>query len=227
MKVFTAMHVPVLHSLQLSLLGSWAISKIAQRCSREKARVAMSEPREITRILAEARMGHEQALEQLIPVVYQELRRLAAYYMQQERPEHTLQATELVHEVYLRLVRREAPDWRDRAHFFAVAAQVMRNLLVDHARARLRTKRGGGRKLPLDAAVTLAAVQSEELLAIEEALEELSAIDPRQGRIVELRYFGGLSVEEVAAVLHISECTVKREWRMAKAWLRSRMEIAS
>lgn len=186
---------------------------------------AMNEPGEITRILAEARLGDEQALQQLIPVVYSELRRLAAYYMQQERPEHTLQATELVHEVYLRLVGRRAPDWQDRAHFFAVAAQVMRNLLVDHARARLRAKRGG-LKLPLDEARTLAAVQSDELLAIEEALEGLSAIDPRQGRIVELRYFGGLSIEEVAAVLRISECTVKREWRMAKAWLRSRMEAA-
>lgn len=186
-----------------------------------------TEPGEITRMLSEARLGDEQALQQLIPVVYQELRRLAAYYMQQERPEHTLQATELVHEAYLRLVDREAPDWRDRAHFFAVAAKVMRNLLVDHARARRRAKRRGGLTFPLDEALTLAAVESEELLAIENALGQLSTIDPRQGRIVELRYFGGLSVEEVAAVLHISGPTVKREWRMAKAWLRAQLGVAS
>jgi RNA polymerase sigma-70 factor, ECF subfamily len=146
--------------------------------------------------------------------------------MQQERPEHTLQATELVHEAYLRLVGRQAPDWQDRAHFFAVAAQVMRNLLVDHARARRRDKRGGGLIFPLDETHALAAVKSEDLLEIEDALKRLSAIDLRQGQIVELRYFGGLSIEEVAAVLHISECTVKREWRMAKAWLRARMEAA-
>jgi len=184
-------------------------------------------PRDVTTLLLAWRAGDEGALEALMPLVYTELRRLAHIRMRGEDPDHPLQTTALVHEAFLKLIDTRRVRWKNRVHFFAVAAQVMRNLLVDHARARLRTKRGGGRKLPLDAAVTLAAVQSEELLAIEEALEELSAIDPRQGRIVELRYFGGLSVEEVAAVLHISECTVKREWRMAKAWLRSRMEIAS
>ena len=187
----------------------------------------MGETGEVTRILSEVRRGSREALEELIPVVYQELRRLAAHYMQQERPEHTLQATELVHEAYLRLVGRENADWQNRAHFFGAAAQVMRSLLVDHARARQRAKRGGGYALQLNEALTVAAVKSDELLAIEEALERLCEIDPRQGRIVELRYFGGLSVEEVAEVLGISERTVKREWQMAKVWIHAEVRSGS
>ncbi len=182
---------------------------------------------EVTRILSEVRRGNPEALEELIPLVYRELRRLAAYYMQQERPEHTLQATELVHEAYLRLAGRENADWQNRAHFFGVAAQVMRSLLVDHARARLRAKRGGGQTVQLNEGLTFAAVKSDELLAIEEALARLCRIDPRQGRIVELRYFGGLSVEEVAEVLGISERTVKREWQMAKVWLHAEVKNRS
>jgi RNA polymerase sigma factor (TIGR02999 family) len=143
--------------------------------------------------------------------------------MKQERTSHTLQATALVHEAYLRLAGQKQPDWLDRAHFFAVASQVMRNLLVDHARARRRVKRGGGSILQLDEALTLAAFDSEEVLSLEEALERLSRIDPRQERIVELRYFGGLSIGEVATVLGISERTVKREWQMARAWLYAEM----
>ena len=174
---------------------------------------------EITEMLAQVRNGDEAALGRLIPIVYKELRRLAAHHMKQERPSHTLQATALVHEAFLRLAGQKQPDWRDRVHFLAVASQVMRNLLVDHARARRRVKRGGGCELQLDEALTLAAFESEEVLALEEALERLSRIDPRQERIVELRYFGGLSVEEVATVLGISARTVKREWQMARAWL--------
>jgi RNA polymerase sigma factor (TIGR02999 family) len=166
-------------------------------------------------------------MEKLIPLVYQELRRLAAYHMQQERSGHTLQATALVHEVYLRLAGSEKLDLRNRAHFFAVAAQVMRNLLVDHARARNCAKRGGGATLPLDEALTLAAADSEELLAIHDALDELARMDPRQSRIVELKYFGGMSIEEIAAVLDLSERTVKREWQMAKAWLYERVSGGS
>jgi RNA polymerase sigma-70 factor (ECF subfamily) len=173
----------------------------------------------ITELLAEVRKGDEAALGRLIPIVYQELRRLAAHYMKPERTSHTLQATALVHEAYLRLAGQKQPDWRDRTHFFAVASQVMRNLLVDHARARRRLKRGGGCELQLDEALTLAAFENKEVLALEEALQRLSRIDPRQERIVELRYFGGLSIEEVATVLGISERTVKREWQMARAWL--------
>lgn len=185
----------------------------------------MVESGDVTRILHEVRHGDQDALRQLIPIVYMELRRLAQHYMQGQRPDHSLQATELVHEVYLRLVGSVAPDWQNRAHFFAVAAQVMRNLLVDHARARQRLKRGGKGKTQLDEALTLAGTQNEELLAVHEALDRLADLDPRQGRIVELRYFGGLSNDEVAAVLGISERTVKREWQIAKAWLRSHVEV--
>ncbi|MDP8980617.1 MAG: sigma-70 family RNA polymerase sigma factor [Acidobacteriota bacterium] len=179
----------------------------------------MAETGEITELLADVRKGDQRAIETLVPIVYQELRRLASYYMQRERPEHTLQATALVHEAYLRLAGGEKQDWQDRAHFFAAAAQVMRNLLIDHARARRRDKRGGGCDICLDDAITLAVVENPDLLAIDEALEGLVKIDPRQSRIVELRYYGGLSIKEVAAVLDISDRTVKREWQMAKAWL--------
>jgi RNA polymerase sigma factor (TIGR02999 family) len=182
----------------------------------------MNEPGEITRILTGAEQGDEQALQRLIPIVYSELRRLAAYHMQKERPDHTLQATALVHEVYLRLTGSKKLDLRNRAHFFAVASNVMRNLLVDHARARKRAKRGGGGALPLDEALTLTMADSNEVLAIHDALDELTQVDARQSRIVEMKYFGGMSVEEIAAVLGISDRTVKREWQMAKAWLYER-----
>lgn len=185
----------------------------------------MLESGEVTRILQEVRCGDADALKRLIAAVYQELRRLAQHYMQGQRPDHSLQATELVHEAYLRLAGHDAPDWQNRAHFLAVAAQVMRNLLVDHARARQRLKRGGGGNTQLDEALILAGPQSEELMAVHEALERLAALDPRQGRIVELRYFGGLSIDEVAAVLGVSDRTVKREWQIAKAWLRSHVEV--
>jgi RNA polymerase sigma factor (TIGR02999 family) len=174
---------------------------------------------EITELLADVRKGDLRAIETLLPMVYDELRRLAAYHMQSERPDHTLQATALVHEVYLRLAGPDARDWRDRAHFFASAAQVMRNLLVDHARARQRVKRAGGHLIRLEDAPTLAARQDGNLLAIHEALDRLLKIAPRHARIVELRYFGGLSVKETAVVLGISDRTVRREWQMAKAWL--------
>lgn len=170
-------------------------------------------------MLAEIRGGSQQAIETLIPVVYAELRRLAAYYMRRERPDHSLQATALVHEAYLRLAGPQSKDWQNRAHFFAVAAQVMRNLLVDHARARQRSKRDGGILLRLDDQLTLAAAASEDLPAVDDALNSLSKVAPRPARIVEMRYFGGLSVEEIAAVLDISDRTVRREWQMAKAWL--------
>jgi|SRR5579872_64382 len=179
----------------------------------------MTEAGEISELLAEVRKGDQRAIETLMPIVYQELRRLASYYMQRERPDHTLQATALVHEAYLRLAGPGTHDCQDRAHFFAAAAKVMRNLLIDHARARHRAKRGGSANVRLEDAVTLAIAENPELLAIDEALQNLAKIDPRQSRIVELRYFGGLSVEEVAAVLGISDRTVKREWQMAKAWL--------
>jgi len=179
----------------------------------------MAKAEEITELLADLRKGDQRAIETLMPIVYQELRRLAAHYMQRQPPDHTLQATALVHEAYLRLAGSRTLDWRDRAHFFAAAAQVMRNLLVDHARAGHRAKRGAGNDVRLDEALTLAAPESQYLLAIDEALSSLAKIDPRQSQIVELRYFGGLTIAEVATVLDISDRTVKREWQMAKAWL--------
>ncbi|MBZ5637026.1 MAG: sigma-70 family RNA polymerase sigma factor [Acidobacteriia bacterium] len=174
---------------------------------------------EVTELLADVRKGDPRAIEKLMPMVYDELRRLAAYHMQSERPDHTLQATALVHEVYLRLAGPDARSWLDRAHFFATAAQVMRNLLVDHARARQRVKRAGGHLVRLEDAPTLAVRDDENLLAIHDALDRLSKTAPRHARIVELRYFAGLSVEEAAVVLGISDRTVRREWQMAKAWL--------
>jgi RNA polymerase sigma factor (TIGR02999 family) len=179
----------------------------------------MSEVGEITEILDQVRKGNQEALQKLIPIVYEELRRLAAHYMRGERSDHTLQTTALVHEAYLQLVGQKSPDWRDHKHFFAVAAQVMRHLLVDYARARKRIKRGGGGAVPLEDAAAVLTMGPEELLAIDDALDILARISPRQSRVVELRCFGGLSVQEIAEVLEVSERTVKSDWQMAKAWL--------
>jgi RNA polymerase sigma-70 factor (ECF subfamily) len=174
---------------------------------------------EVTRLLRDLQNGDAAAQAKLIPLVYQELRRLAARHMRGERPGHTLQATALVHEAFLRLTEQNA-DWQNKAHFFAVASQVMRHILIDHARGRVRVKRGGGQqRILLDEALLLTDTFSEELLALDEALERLAKLDPRQARIVELRFFGGLSVEEAAEVAGISPKTVKRDWSLAKAWL--------
>ena len=178
---------------------------------------------EITRLLARVRTGDQQANAQLAPLIYDELRRTAAYYMRAERPDHTLQATALVHETYLKLVGQDI-DWQSRAHFFAVAAQVMRRVLVDYARATKADKRAGKLvRIPLESALVYAEEQSGELIALDEALERLGQWDPRQSRIVELRFFAGLSVEETAEVLGISMRTVKRDWSMARAWLYSEL----
>lgn len=182
---------------------------------------------EITRLLARVRTGDEQANAQLAPLIYDELRRLAAYYIRGERPDHTLQATALVHEAYIRLVGQDI-DWQSRAHFFAVAAQVMRRVLVDYARAAKADKRAGKlHRIPLESALVYAEEQSGELIALDEALERLGQWDPRQSRIVELRFFAGLSVEETAEVLGISTRTVKRDWSMARAWLYSELTKAA
>jgi RNA polymerase sigma factor (TIGR02999 family) len=182
---------------------------------------------EVTRLLLEWRGGNEAAMQRLLPVIYGELRRLAAWCMRQERPGHTLQATALVHEAYLKLVAEPGRDWQSRAHFFAVAANVMRNILVDYARARRADKRGGGREvLHLDEALTIAAVHSKDLVALEECLVRLEKLDSRAARIVELRWFAGLGVDEVAALLSVSPKTVKRDWAAAKAWLQGELEAA-
>ena len=185
----------------------------------------VSSPGEITILLGRLTQGSQKAEAELIPLVYQELRRIAGYYMQGERVSHTLQPTALVNEVYLRLVDQTRVDWRNRAHFFGVAAQLMRRILVNHALGHVAAKRGGHRarvdleKLEIGATPD----QSEEALAVDEALTRLSKFDPRQERIVEMRYYGGLTVEETAEALGISPRTVKREWAMAKAWLQAEL----
>jgi RNA polymerase sigma factor (TIGR02999 family) len=175
---------------------------------------------DVTLLLKQLSVGDKSVLHQLVPIVYGELRRLASSYMRHERPDHTLQTTALVHEAYLQLVGQERAHWENRGHFFGVAAQLMRRILVDHARAHNAAKRGGiSPKFSLDEAMTMAQERGGDLLAIEELLTRLAAIDPQQARVVELRFFGGLSVEETAQALAISDRTVKRDWAMAKAWM--------
>lgn len=174
----------------------------------------------VTALLLDWSQGHKEALDQLLPIVYEELRRQAARYLRKERVGHTLQTTALIHEAYIRLVDQRNVKWQNRAHFFGIAAQLMRRILVDHARSKGRAKRGGS-----DVRVSLAdanlSTKSRDLdiVALDEALEKLSAMDQQQARIVELRFFSGLTVEETAEVLSISPATVKRDWSMAKAWL--------
>ena len=180
----------------------------------------MEQPENVTLLLAEVRKGNPEAEGKLIPLVYDELRKLAGSYMRRERENHTLQATALVHEAYLKLVRQDVPDWQSRAHFFGIAAQLMRQVLVDHARGHTRKKRGGGQEMVVfDDALALTPEKSLEVMKIDESLQRLTKLDPRQSKIVELRFFGGLTVEETADVLGISPKTVKREWSLAKAWL--------
>lgn len=173
---------------------------------------------DVTVLLNAASGGDRAAPEKLLELVYDDLRRLAGAYLQNEPSEHTLQATALVHEAYLRLVDWETVTWQNRAQFFAVAAQVMRHILVDHARRKKTEKRHGGAKIVLDEAVNLRAEKEFDLLRLEEVLLSLEKLDPRQAKIVELRFYGGLSIEETAHVLSVSETTVKREWTLAKAW---------
>ena len=176
---------------------------------------------EVTGLLLEWQQGDNSALSRLTPLVYDELRRIAHRYMQRERDGHTLQTTALVNEAYLRLAGQRKFELQNRAHFFAVMAQVMRHVLIDHARRRRYDKRGGADALqvPLDEAAVMTIERAAELIALDEALSELMKLDRRKARIVELRYFGGLSIEETAAALEISPMTVRRDWRAAKAWL--------
>jgi RNA polymerase sigma-70 factor, ECF subfamily len=175
---------------------------------------------DVTDLLTDLGRGDQGALNKLMPLVYDELRRLASRHLRRERPGHTLQTTALVHEAYLKLVDQKNANWQNRVHFFAAAAQVMRHILVDHARSRRASKRGGGYcRLSLDAAALSSGEKDADLLTLNEALDSLAAIDPQQSRVVELRVFGGLTVEETAEALGVSTRTVKREWSMAKAWL--------
>jgi len=185
-------------------------------------------PSDVTALLLAWGRGEAEAREELIPLVYAELRRLAGRAMAGERGDHTLEPTALVHETYLRLIRQSGVPWQNRAHFFGVAARLMRQILVDHARAHKADKRGGGKpRLTLDSALAATAGGNEvELLALDDALTELTRIDEDQGRIVELRFFGGLSVVETAEALGISTATVKRDWAVARAWLFRRLAPA-
>jgi RNA polymerase sigma factor (TIGR02999 family) len=179
---------------------------------------------DVTILLAELAKGNQEAASKLIPLVYGEMRRLAVRYMRRERPNHTLQATALVHEAYLKLVEQRS-DWQSRAHFFGVAAQVMRHILIDHARGHVRAKRGGTKEaVTLDEALVFSEEKSAELLAVDEAMQRLAKLDPRQSKIVEMRFFGGLTVEETAEALGISTITVKRDWSLARAWLYGELE---
>jgi RNA polymerase sigma-70 factor, ECF subfamily len=177
-------------------------------------------PNEITERLIAWGAGDRAALDQLLPIVYQELRRMAGIYLRRENSGHTLQPTALVHEAWLRLIDQTRVDWRNRAQFFGVAARMMRRILVDHAKAKHREKRGGDIvKLSLDDLINLSQERTADLLALNDALDELTRIDERKSRVVELRFFGGFSVEETAQILEVSPETVMRDWKMAKAWL--------
>ena len=178
----------------------------------------------ITQLLVAWSGGRREALDDLLPLVYDELRRLAARYLRHEPLDHTLQPTALVHEAYMRLVDQRRVRWRNRAHFYGVAAQMMRRILVDHARAHKAEKRGAGwERVPLIEDEMPGGTGAVDVLALDEALERLAALDPQQERIVELRYFGGLTIDEVAEVVGLSAATVVREWTIAKAWLRSEL----
>ena len=180
----------------------------------------MSSTHEVTELLTAWSGGDKAALDKLMPLIHQELRRLAHRYMSRERPGHTMQTTALVNEAYLRLVNREGVHWQNRAHFFAIASQLMRHILVDHARSHAYAKRGGGAQtISLDEAMVVSQERAAEVVALDDALKELADIDPQQSRIVELRFFGGLTIEETAEVLHLSPATIKREWQTARAWL--------
>jgi RNA polymerase sigma factor (TIGR02999 family) len=182
-------------------------------------------PSGVTELLRRWNLGDREAMDRLMPIVYDELRRLAAGYLKAERRDHTLQPTALVHEAYLRLVRQDRVEWQNRAHFFGIAARMMRRVLVDHARRRQADKRdGGGFRLTIQVGESLEVSRDPELLELDEALVRLERLDADQARVVELRFFGGLTVEETATVLGISTATVKREWRTARAFLRQEMD---
>lgn len=181
---------------------------------------------EVTRLLRDWSAGRKEARDELLGLVYEPLRSIAERHLRGERDGHTLQPTALVNELYLRLVDQRGVDWNDRSHFFAVAAQVMRRILVDHARRRKSDKRGGGAiPLTIDAAVEKAAVENFDVIALDEALDRLNAVYPVQGKLVELRFYGGLTIDEAAGELGISPATVSREWSMARAWLRREMTL--
>ena len=188
----------------------------------------MSSPPDITALLIDWSKGDKTALDKLFPLVERELHRLAHSYMRKEKPDHTLQTTALVNEAYLRLVDQRNTHWQNRAHFFGIAAQIMRRILMNYARDRHRLKRGGhAAQVSLSEVDLISGTKTSELIALDDALERLSTIDERKAKVVEFRYFGGLSVEETAEVLQVSSITVMRDWNMAKAWLARELENAN
>src|SRR6266699_1603943 len=185
-------------------------------------------PQRVTELLSHWSHGDNAALSELTPLVYEELRRLAHHYMGRQRPDHTLQTTALVNEAYLRLADQTSPNWQSRAHFFAVAARAMRQILVNYAKASQSQKRGGGAlKLELDEAALISPEQTTEILDLNEALERLATLDSRKAQVVELKYFGGLNYDEMAEVLKISRITVRRDWEFAKVWLYTELHDAT
>ena len=182
-------------------------------------------PSQVTQLLIKWSEGDKAALDQLIPFVHSELRRIARRYMRRQNPGHTLETSALINEAYLRLVDQQSVEWKDRAHFFAVSAKIMRHILIDHARKYRYVKHGGHvRKIELNEAATMPAQRAAEFVVLHDALGELEAVDPRKSQIVELRFFGGLNIEETAEVMKISPATVQREWRAARAWLQRAMK---
>jgi RNA polymerase sigma-70 factor (ECF subfamily) len=212
-------------------VAGWLSAKIpdAQTSStcRGDAGRAMSSRQPITRLLKEWGEGEEAALERLLPLVEQELRAIAGRYMRDERANHTLQTTALINEAYLRLARQKQVSWKSREHFYGLAAILMRRVLLDYARAQQRRKRGGGCRVSLSEASLLSEQESAEIIALNEALEKLERLDERKSRIVELRYFSGLGVKEIAEVLKVAPSTVSREWAFARAWLKDEMSRGS
>jgi RNA polymerase sigma factor (TIGR02999 family) len=202
------------HASPSACLGLLGLTKVRGNSSTQ-----------VTLLLGRWRGGDREALDALIPLVYTELKQIAQHYLRDERPGHTLQSTALVHEAYVRLIRQDLPQWQNRAHFFAVAAQLMRQILVDHARAYRADKRGGGAcKLALEEADQDAQQVDVDIVALDDALKTLSEMDPQQGRVVELKFFGGLSIEDTAEVLGVSSSTVKRDWVTARAWLHRELD---
>ena len=181
----------------------------------------------VTRLLVRWKAGDQEALEELVPLVYKELREIARRHLQRERPGHTLQSAALVHEVYLRLLNQRPFDTENRAHFLAVASRLMRQILVDHARTYGAAKRGADRRVELDVSLVVPQIRHTDVVALDDALTDLSKLDEQQGRIVEMRFFGGLATEEIAEVLGVSPSTVKRDWNVAKAWLTREMKRGS
>lgn len=217
--------LPPLSSPELTSLGGCTIVAGKLQGLRRAGDTRVPEPssQSVSDLLIRWRAGDQEALQVLIPLVYSELRRIAQYHLQQERPDHTLQSTALVHEAYLRLVKQQPFEIENRAHFLAVASRLMRQILVDHARGRRAVKRDAGYKIELSEADSPQRGLNVDLVALDDALNELARLDAQQARIVELKFFGGLSIEDTAQVVGVSKTTVKREWSTARAWLRREM----